>query len=552
LAISIVSTNRGVATAKATAATLAVTPSANFTSGNWALLGVTWDAVAAENGPTSRLSVTDNGPGATWTKLAEQTRGAAGLDGVTVALFLAKLNSALTTSHTVTITNTLSTGVAKAAGLAELSSSGTIVLSSGGANGANAAASTSYSVALSGLTSVAGLYVGIAAAEEELTTAVTVDASYTAIFAASINSGTGGVNASNVIASAGTLANTSTGDTFDRTGLTAADRASILVRLEESAGTTYTKQNATSGFIAETARVAAGLKDRLFPADTGLAILGATASGMKAMAFGYDKTGTAVMGSGAQTYTKTGAATSEFTAGGVRTSAFGYTKVGAATSERAGSGADATTSTEAGLAASPYTAAGVRTRTFPDKPGAGVSVRTGDGSTTATYTEAGRAETPFAASGVKTYSGPTTYTKAGAGETERKASGTDSTLFAAKAGVSTSERSGSGLGSNTFTEVGAGIKTHTSSGVRSLVFITAGLGAAPFSGGGTKTVSANNTYVKAGFAIMPHSGTGFRIVPDVLTTVTLRSAPAAITVGSSNGALRITSSPNSIPSLADG
>jgi fibronectin-binding autotransporter adhesin len=527
LAISIVSTNRGVATAKVAAATLAITPSANFTSGNWAMLGVVWDAVAAENGPTTRLSVTDNGPGATWTRLAEQTRGAAGLDGVTVALFLAKLNSALTTGHTVTITNTLSTGVAKAAGLAELSSSGTIVLSTSGANGANAAASTAYSVALSGLTSVAGLYVGIAAAEEELTTAVTVDASYTAIFAASINSGTGGVNASNVIASAGTLANTSTGDTFDRTGLTSSDRAAILVRLEETVGTTYTKQNATSGFIAETARVASGLKDRQFPADTGVAILEATAAGPKELT--YSKTGAALMG---------GPIISE--------------KTGAAVSERKASGADATTSTEAGTASSPHTAAGVRTRTFPADTGSGVSERAGEGSTTVTYTEAGNGAADFAASGVKTYSGPTTYTKAGAGETERKASGADSTLFAAKAGASVSERSGSGTDSNTFTEAGAGIRTHTGSGVQSLIFITSGLGAAPFSGSGTKTVTASNTYVKTGLGILVFTGAGYRMVPDVLTTVTLRSAPATITVGSSNGALRITSSPNSIPSLADG
>jgi len=106
-------------------------------------------------------------------------------------------------------------------------------LSVGGANGSNAAASGSYSVALSSLTSVAGLYVGMSSAEEEVDTAVTLDAAYAEIGFGSIGSGTTGLGTSNVRARVGTLANTSTGDTFDASPTTSADRATILIRLQE-------------------------------------------------------------------------------------------------------------------------------------------------------------------------------------------------------------------------------------------------------------------------------------------------------------------------------
>lgn len=235
MAISIVNGNRGTATEKVSDTSLTLTPSANLGSGNYALLVVVIDNVGTGEGATTDVSVTDNGPGATWTRLEERTEAntAAGT-GVTIALFLAKLNSALTTSHTITITCSAAS-TAKGAGLAELScgAGAQIVKSASGGTGSNGAASTSYSVALSSLTNVAGLYIGVAGAEEELDTAVTLDAAYTEIGFGSIGSGTAGANATNVRARVGTLANTSTGDTFNASSLTSADRATIIVRLEE-------------------------------------------------------------------------------------------------------------------------------------------------------------------------------------------------------------------------------------------------------------------------------------------------------------------------------
>ena len=234
MAITIVSGNRGTATEKTSDQTLSLTPSANLALGNYGLLAVVIDNTGAGEGVTTDLSVTDN-KGHVWMKLREQTESnTAALTGSTCALFLAYLATGLTTSDTISIA-IAANSTAKGAGLAELSVIGgnMLVLSNSGANGSNAAGATSYSVALSGLTNVAGLYVGMSSCEDEVDTACTLDAGYAEIGFGSIGSGAAGVPTSNVRARVGTLANTSTGDTFDASGLTASDRATILVRLEE-------------------------------------------------------------------------------------------------------------------------------------------------------------------------------------------------------------------------------------------------------------------------------------------------------------------------------
>jgi hypothetical protein len=234
MAISIVSGNRGTATEKVSDQTLAITPLANFAVGNYALLALVIDNTGAGEGVTTDLSVTDTA-GNTWIKLREQTESnTTALTGVTCALFLALNTNGLTTGTTINIA-IAANSTAKGAGLAELSAAAgfALVLSASGANGSNGAAATTYSVALSGLTNIPGMYIGVTAAEEEVDTAVTLDAAYGEIGFGSINSGTGGLGTSNVRARVGTLSNTSTGDTFDNTGLTSAERATILVRLEE-------------------------------------------------------------------------------------------------------------------------------------------------------------------------------------------------------------------------------------------------------------------------------------------------------------------------------
>lgn len=233
MTISIVNGNRGTATEKISDQTLALIPSGNFTVGNYALLAVAIDNTGAGEGQTDDVSVTDT-PGNPWTKLREQTESnTTALTGVTCALFLAEITVGLTTGDTINIA-LAANSTAKGAGLAELSVDGGNFLeeSAGGSNGSNAAAATTYSVALIGLTNVAGLYVGMSAAEEEVDAAVTLDAAYSALAFGSLGSGTGGVPTSNVRARVGTLAETSTGNTFDAT-VNAADRATILARLEE-------------------------------------------------------------------------------------------------------------------------------------------------------------------------------------------------------------------------------------------------------------------------------------------------------------------------------
>lgn len=234
MAISIVSGNRGNVNEKVSDTSLALVPTAGLARGNYALLAVVVDNPGAGEGATTYVSVSDT-QGLTWTLLHEQTEAnTAALTGVTVALFLAPLDKAgLGTGDTITVTLTAN-ATAKAAQLSELSAAAgkKIVLSTGGAAGSNAPASVSYSLALAGLTSVAGLYVGISAAENEVTTAATKDAAYTTLGAA-LSSGIAGNADTNVWANVATLANTSTGDTFDAAALTSSDRATILVRLEE-------------------------------------------------------------------------------------------------------------------------------------------------------------------------------------------------------------------------------------------------------------------------------------------------------------------------------
>jgi hypothetical protein len=243
MTIAIVSGNRGTAGHKSSGTSLTLTPSAALAAGNYGLLAVVVDNVGTAEGETDDVSVTDTN-GDTWIKLREQTEAnTAALSGVTCALFLAELNAELNGTDTITITLTAN-ATAKGAGLAELSSTDPLVLSTGGANGTNEVAGTSYSVALSGLTSVPGLYVGMTAAENE--TGVVLDTAYTELAFAEIGSGVAGGSATNVIAHVGTLANTSTGDTFDST-VAGSDRATILVRLEEVAAGDVTLAGAGTG-----------------------------------------------------------------------------------------------------------------------------------------------------------------------------------------------------------------------------------------------------------------------------------------------------------------
>jgi hypothetical protein len=234
--IAVVSTNRGSGTEKTSDTSLTVTPLATMTAGNYGLLGVVIDNIATTSGQTTDISVADT-QGHIWTRLREHTQTAGvALDGVAAGLFLARLTNGLTTSDTVTVTLSAN-ATAKGARLAELSVDGGNILQLEAGESNAAAASTSYSVTLSGLASQPYIFVGLAAAEDELLGTVTLDTGYTAFGGTVFGSGTGGANITNVVALDGYLLATATGDTFDNTGLTSADRVTLLVALEEATGT---------------------------------------------------------------------------------------------------------------------------------------------------------------------------------------------------------------------------------------------------------------------------------------------------------------------------
>lgn len=239
MAITVVSNNRGESTEKIAGTTHIFTPSASLSAGNYGILFFVGDNVATSEGDTTEHSVTDS-QGHTWVRDREQTEAnTAALTGVTCAVFRALLTNGLTTSDTITVTHTASC-TAKGAALAEVSVGGGNTLEVDATDAGHGVAQTSYSATVSGLSNIEHLYCGLIAAEDELVGHVTLDTAYTGMAGGTFGSGTAGVNASNVIASAGTLLNTSTGDTFDNTTST-SDKAWILVAYKEvAAGQTVT------------------------------------------------------------------------------------------------------------------------------------------------------------------------------------------------------------------------------------------------------------------------------------------------------------------------
>lgn len=228
---TLVSGARGTASEKVSDQTLALTPTGTLTVGNYGLLFVVIDNVDTSEGETTDISASDTGVNL-WQRIREQTEAnTAALTGVTCAVLVAEITTELTVADTINIA-LVTNSTAKGAGLAEISVGAGKQLTTEH-NGSNAAAATTYSVALSGLANEARLYIGMAAAEEELDTAVTLDAAYAEIGFGSIGSGVAAANTTNVRARVGTLSETSTGQTFDNTGLTSADRATILIGLGE-------------------------------------------------------------------------------------------------------------------------------------------------------------------------------------------------------------------------------------------------------------------------------------------------------------------------------
>ena len=254
MAIAIVNANRGTGTDFVSGTSFGFSPTANFTAGNYAILVAVCDNVDTDEGVTTDLSITDS-KGNTWVKDREQTEAnTAAATGVTVAVFHALMSSAVLTSDTVTLTVS-SAVVAKGAGLFEVSIGGGNVLSLASANGNNAAAGTSFSVAISGLTSKEYLWVGVPSAEASSSTgqadvAPGDGAGWPATVVCGTSAGAGATD--NVIARPRTRISTTTTETFANAGpLTARDRATMLMAYEEVAagGGTVLDPFGMSGFF---------------------------------------------------------------------------------------------------------------------------------------------------------------------------------------------------------------------------------------------------------------------------------------------------------------
>lgn len=236
MAISFPTANRGNAGEKVSDTTITLAPTGTIIAGRIALLGVIMDNSGTTAGATTTLSVTDDsGSGDTWVRDKEQTQTAGtALDGCTIGLFRCHRTADLTTLHTITVTNTANS-TAKGVGLAECQVGAGNTISVVGSDATNAAAATSYSVTVGSLSNVSHAYVAISGAEEEVGTAVTKDAAFTQNLGnGTITSGTAGVNTSNVVGLFCALIETSTTQTYDNSGLTSADRATLLVAYEET------------------------------------------------------------------------------------------------------------------------------------------------------------------------------------------------------------------------------------------------------------------------------------------------------------------------------
>jgi hypothetical protein len=231
-------------------------------------------------------------------------------------------------------------------------------------------------------------------------------------------------------------------------------------------------------------------------AETGTAVMELTASGSKTVQSSttYTKTGIAYLGlAPANTFTKAGTAISARTGSGADAVTFVEESNGLEFPEppslegdnppqmtMSASGSTVVTGanvfTKAGAAITGLTGSGADAVTF-GKIGAGVSTRTGSGADQVTFVEAGLAVTVWVASGSKEMAtgAGTTYSKTGTAISTRTASGTKLREIT-KAGAAISTRAGSGLDAVTYGETGAGILVRVASGGNAVTSVETGTG----------------------------------------------------------------------------
>lgn len=212
--------------------TLAFSPSVAVPAGKLAVMPVAWDNVNGTSADdTTILSAADT-KGNTWTRAAETqySAGVAG-DGILVGCLYSVITTQIETSDTITITSTAA-GTAKGATLTTFNYDTSTTIAVAGKGYQRIAASTAYTVTVSGLTSEQHLWIGVNGIDINPTNTNNTDSTFTLITQGTLPNfgpevgGAAGARASYKIA-------TDTGETYDRTALVSADRATLLVAFRE-------------------------------------------------------------------------------------------------------------------------------------------------------------------------------------------------------------------------------------------------------------------------------------------------------------------------------
>lgn len=217
--------------------TLAFSPTVAVPINKLAIIPVVWDNVSTLNSDdTTFLSVADTKSN-TWTRAAEAQYSAGGsLDGVMVGCFYSTIATQIETTDTITITST-AVGTAKGCTLITFNYDTSKTIAVAGKAYERVAASAAYTVTVSGLSSEEHLWIGVNGMEADANNTNTTDSTFTVITqgTTALFGPTGG-GATNVGARAGYKIATDTGETYDRTTLSAQDRATLLVAFREVAG----------------------------------------------------------------------------------------------------------------------------------------------------------------------------------------------------------------------------------------------------------------------------------------------------------------------------
>lgn len=216
--------NRGTNTTKTSGLTLGVSPTATIAAGRILVVRCTSDDTTG-SGPTHAVSDT---AGNTYEQLVFSS-GSSDAAATTVSIHISRLTTQLTTGSTVTLTLG-ATRNTKVIELTEFSVATGFTYALAGSNSAGGSGTTP-SVAISGLSLIARLWIGLVGAEGLNGDTFTEDADYSNTITIGT---TGNPTASNIKASGGNRIATQTGDTYNPT-ITSRDWRTALVALTETA-----------------------------------------------------------------------------------------------------------------------------------------------------------------------------------------------------------------------------------------------------------------------------------------------------------------------------